>query len=111
MKKALKKYSRDNVATALENVNAKEIIQILSEKNEIINEITTVDAIPFGNKIALCDIEMDTDIIKSGYALGKSTKEIKKGKLVHVHNVRSQRINFPEPIINEILRQMNIKED
>lgn len=109
MKKVLKKHPEDNLATALENIDENEVVQVLSEKNEVLGEIQALEAIPFGNKISLSEIEKDTDIRKCGYCIGKSTKEIGKGKLVHVHNVRSQRINFPEPIIKEIVRQMGIK--
>lgn len=111
MKKALKKHSNDNVATVLENVEENETVQILSENNGILDEVIAVNPIPLGNKIALCTIEDNTDVIKCAYVIGKSTKEILKGELVHVHNVRSQRINFPVSITKEIIKQMSIKED
>ena len=92
MKKVIKKSSKDNVATALESINFNEVVQIISEKNESIGEIEALESIPFGNKIALCHINGNADIVKYGVTIGISTKEIGKGKLVHVHNVRSQRV-------------------
>ncbi|CAH2211952.1 UxaA family hydrolase [Tepidibacter aestuarii] len=110
MKKAIIKHPNDNVATVLENIDVNEKVQILSEKTEVLDVITAIDPIPFGNKIAICNIEADVEIIKCGYSIGKSSKQIEKGKLVHVHNVRSERINFPDVIIDEIIRQMGLKE-
>lgn len=109
MKRALKKNDIDNVATVLESIEAGETVQLLSEKKDVIDEIICRQRIPFGNKIAICDIAKESQINKCGYKIGKSFIEILKGDLVHVHNVKSERINFPEPIIDEIIRQMKLE--
>lgn len=43
-----------------------------------------------GHKIALCDIENGTDVIKYGYPIGKATQDIKKGESVHSHNMKTK---------------------
>jgi len=109
LKKALKKHSLDNVATVLENVNKGDQVVILSNKNTVLAELTAVEKIPFGNKIAITAIANNKVIMKCGFEIGRSNESIPEGDLVHVHNVRSEKINFPDTIINEILRQMDIK--
>lgn len=111
MKKVIKKSSEDNVATALESINSNEKVRIISEKNESLGEIEALEPIPFGNKIATLDIKEDEKIIKYGLAIGVATKEIVKGKLVHVHNVKSQRVDIPETAKKMIITQMGIKVD
>jgi len=69
------------------------------------------EPIPFGNKIAIKDISEKSEIIKCGYKIGLSLKVINKGQLVHVHNVESEKVNFPPSIIKEILRQMGGEEE
>ncbi len=86
------------------------LVVILTDTNSILGQVTAQDKIPFGNKIAIGNIVEDEVIIKSGYSIGRTTESINEGSLVHVHNLRSERINFPDSIINEILRQMNIKD-
>ncbi|PAB59704.1 UxaA family hydrolase [Anaeromicrobium sediminis] len=111
MKKVIKKSSNDNVATALESINSSEKVQIISDKNENLGEIEALESIPFGNKIALVHIKDSDEIIKCGFSIGITTKEISKGKLVHVHNVESQRVDIPAMAKKEIIKQMGIKVD
>lgn len=109
MNKALKKHPLDNVATVLQLVKKGEVITVLSDKNTIVAQIRAVEQVPFGNKIALCQIENDKSIVKSGYSIGRATSSIHMGGLVHVHNLKSGKINFPDSIVSEILRQMEIE--
>ncbi len=43
-----------------------------------------------GHKIALCDIEKGTDVIKYGYPIGYATEKIRKGDAVHSHNMKTK---------------------
>ena len=43
-----------------------------------------------GHKIALCDIDVGSDVIKYGYPIGKATQSIKKGDTVHSHNMKTK---------------------
>ena len=108
--KAIKLSATDNVATLLGDVAKHEIVEIISANNEIISEIKALQKITFGNKIALVDIENDDHICKCGHSIGKSIAEIPLGQLVHVQNVRSERLDIPEAIIEEIIKQMEIEQ-
>lgn len=109
MKIALMKSSDDNVATVLQDVDENQKVNIVSANNKTVKEITANERIPYGHKIALNKIDKDTIVKKGGYAIGNTHEVIEQGKLVHVHNVRSGRINFPDSIIDEINRQMKLK--
>lgn len=109
MKKALLKNKQDNVATLLENVNKGEMVTVVYGSNEVIKTIKSLDNIPFGNKIAFIDIKNEEFILKVGYKVGIATKDIKEGQFVHIQNVRSQVVDFPKSIQDEIKRQMGIK--
>ncbi|HIF9171078.1 TPA: UxaA family hydrolase [Photobacterium damselae] len=108
--KAIKLSPADNVATLLGDVAKNEWVEIISADNEVIAEIKALQKIPFGNKIALCDIAYAEHINKCGHSIGKSIIEIPLGQLVHVQNVRSERLDIPESIIEEIIKQMGIEQ-
>ena len=46
-----------------------------------------------GHKIALAPIAEGQAIIRFGMPVGRATKAIDRGRLVHVHNVESQYLN------------------
>lgn len=50
-------------------------------------------AIPFGHKVALCDMKKGDSIIKYGYLIGVLCDDVKRGEWVHSHNLKS---NIPE---------------
>ena len=108
--KAIKLSHLDTVATLLGDVEKNQVVEIISADNEIIAEITTLQAITFGNKIALAEINDGEHIYKAGHSIGKSIVEIPVGQLVHVQNVRSERLDIPASIIEEIIKQMGIEQ-
>ncbi len=88
-KRALIMKPVDNVATALEDA---EIGDHLAAKLE--QEVKTLEVkerIPFGFKVALTDIAKGEPVLKYGEEIGKASARIKKGHLVHVHNVEGSR--------------------
>ncbi|MBA5761980.1 UxaA family hydrolase [Vibrio sp. 404] len=108
--KAIKLSPTDNVATLLGDVEKNELVEIISADNEVIAEVNALQKITFGNKIALGDIANGEHILKCGHSIGKSIVEIPLGQLVHVQNVRSERLDIPEAIIEEIIKQMGIEQ-
>ena len=56
----------------------------INEKDNVCVNLTT------GHKIAVCDIEKGTDIIKYGYSIGYATENIKEGDAVHSHNMKTK---------------------
>lgn len=108
--KAIKLSPTDNIATLLADVEKNESVEIISADNQVIAEINALQKITFGNKIALCNIANGEHILKCGHTIGKSIVEIPLGQLVHVQNVRSERLDIPESIIEEIIKQMGIEQ-
>lgn len=108
--KAIKLSPTDNIATLLGDVEKNESVEIISADNQVIAEINALQKITFGNKIALCNIVSGEHILKCGHTIGKSIVEIPLGQLVHVQNVRSERLDIPDSIIEEIIKQMGIEQ-
>ena len=85
MKAALVISDRDNVATALEPLEAGRTIDLGGRT------VVADESIPSGHKIALVDIASGDAVIKYGSAIGLATSAIKAGAHVHTHNLSSSR--------------------
>ena len=85
MKPALIISARDNVATALETLEAGRRVTL----GEI--ELTVSERIPHGHKVALVAIAAGQPVIKYGSPIGLASVDIGAGAHVHVHNVASSR--------------------
>jgi len=88
-RKAVVLNNKDNVATALTDLEAGEVLEVEVDKGAV--SVTLVDPIPFGHKFSLTDIKSDSAIMKYGEIIGKATTDIRPGQHVHVHNVASTR--------------------
>lgn len=80
MKKYIKINPNDNTAVLLADMQCGEKIVIDNE------EITALDNIKYGHKIALSDILKDEPVLKYGEIIGYAVSDIKKGMWVHTHN-------------------------
>ena len=78
--------NRDNVATALRNLEQGESIRI--DSGNIEGEVTLTESISQGFKVALQNIDEGQSIVKYGEVVGLATRNIDKGSCVHVHNIR-----------------------
>jgi altronate dehydratase len=76
---------RDNVATALEPLEAGQTIVLGGQS------ITVVEPTPRGHKIALRLIRAGEEVVKYGSSIGTATRDIPLGAHVHTHNVASGR--------------------
>ncbi len=72
---------RDHVATALSPLAVGETHRYDS------GEVTLLDPIPFGHKVALCDIPAGADVLRYGAPIGHATRDIRRGEHVHTHNL------------------------
>lgn len=88
--KALQLTASDNIATALEKIDAGAIVAVVSDGRPIA-EIRAAQEIPYGFKVATTAIARGGDIIKYGHVIGRATQDIAPGQLVHVHNVEGTR--------------------
>jgi altronate dehydratase len=75
----------DNVATALEPLEAGRTIQAGE------STVTVSEAIPRGHKVALRVIHAGDLVVKYGSTIGHASSEIAAGAHVHTHNVSSDR--------------------
>ncbi|KYH38677.1 MAG: dehydratase [Candidatus Bathyarchaeota archaeon B23] len=92
MARALKMEEADNVATLLSEVSQGEVVEIVSEEGYVVDRVEALDAVPFGHKIALVDVERGERIIKYGEAIGVASRGIRRGEWAHTHNVDSLRL-------------------
>lgn len=81
--KVFKINESDNVAVAVENISAGETVHAGVE------EITALQDIPAGHKIALTFIKKGEKVIKYGNPIGISLSDIEKGAHIHTHNIRT----------------------
>jgi altronate dehydratase small subunit len=81
---------RDNVATALRPIEEGESLRF--DAGDATIDVTVLEPIAFGHKIALADLERGSHIVKYGEVMGLATKRIARGEHTHVHNVEG-----PEP--------------
>ncbi|SJZ44958.1 altronate hydrolase [Pilibacter termitis] len=73
----------DNVVVALENGEKGEKLTVDGQ------EITLLQDITFGHKIAIKNIAIDENIIKYASPIGHATKAIEIGEHVHIQNVKT----------------------
>ena len=89
---------RDNVATALEALDAGQAIA-----GPVPFQVC--EAIPRGHKVAMRAIAAGASVIKYGNPIGVATREIPTGAHVHTHNVASARgrgdLSKTEPAADE----------
>ena len=84
MKQVIRINEKDNVAVALCPISAGTIVE--QEKGL---QITALEDIPQGHKIALTDISGGEDVIKYGFPIGHTTENVKAGQWLHTRNVRT----------------------
>ena len=87
--KALALSPKDNVATAVANIEANTKVTVKIGKETM--EILVKEPIQFGHKFALRRIKAGEEVIKYGEVIGRATKDIEPGCHVHIHNVESIR--------------------
>jgi len=75
----------DNVATLLDDISGGDV-QILGASS---GQISFLEKISRGHKIALRDIAPNEAIMKFGVRIGHATQPIKRGAWVHLHNLAS----------------------
>jgi altronate dehydratase small subunit len=88
--------SKDNVATALENLEGGTSTMVILPSQKVFQEVIPKQAIAFGHKLAVKPINKGDKIIKYGEVIGNASQDIGLGEYVHIHNVKSNRMQMPE---------------
>ncbi|WP_318653425.1 UxaA family hydrolase [Paenibacillus rhizovicinus] len=86
---ALYMNERDHVVTALREIGAGETIKYRNAAG--LQEVTTLNDIPFGHKIAIAEVDGGADVRKYGEVIGRAVEPIAAGQHVHVHNIEGIR--------------------
>lgn len=81
--------AEDNVATALKDLEAGHVCNVMAGKGSL--SVALREPIAYGHKFAVVDIPKGTDILKYGEVMGRATAFIPQGRHAHVHNVESLR--------------------
>ena len=76
---------QDNVAVAVRDIATGARIRLGAL------ELTALDPIPLGHKVALRDMPVGDTVMKYGVDIGKVVQPIKKGAHAHVHNIKNKR--------------------
>ncbi len=76
-------HPSDNVAVALTDI-AKGSVKTVDGI-----EVTFLDEVKRGHKVALFDIAAGSPVIKYGFSIGNAKENIAKGSWVHVHNLKT----------------------
>jgi altronate dehydratase small subunit len=87
--KAILIDTKDNVATAFQDLKEGDKVTVAHEGREVTTEL--VQDIPFGHKFALADIALHQPVVKYGEAIGLAIQPIRAGQHVHIHNMESQK--------------------
>lgn len=85
MQNFLKIHEKDNVVVALNAIPRGEIITV--EVSGQSRQITALEEIPAGHKMAVCEIPAGGEVIKYGYRIGNAKEDIREGAWIHTHNV------------------------
>ena len=88
---ALKANDKDNVATIFADGITDGCEVVVLDAAGARQHITVISDIPYGHKLALCDIAAGEQITKYGEEIGVATHDIRRGEYVHVHNLDSMR--------------------
>ena len=83
MKEYIKIHEKDNVLVAIKEIEKGVVVSI----DNI--EITALETIPAGHKMAICDIAVGSGVMKYGSCIGNALSDIKAGQWVHTHNVKT----------------------
>jgi len=100
--KYLKINPADNVAVAVSNLSAGDIISV----NGL--DIKLNEDIPAGHKFALKDFDIDNHIIKYGYAIGHAICSIKQGDWVNEKKIKTNLSGLLEYTYNPALETLDI---
>jgi (2R)-sulfolactate sulfo-lyase subunit alpha len=81
----------DNVGVATVDIKAGEKVEGLYMDSQKKVQVTALQEIPLGHKIALTPMKKDGGVIKYGHDIGRVVEDIRVGEHVHVHNLRTRR--------------------
>lgn len=83
MQDIIKINQEDNVAVALRPIAKGETLEIAGE------QVTALEDIPQGHKVALRPVKAGEEVVKYGFRIGYAKEDIQTGQWIHVHNLKT----------------------
>ena len=80
----------DHVGVSVQDVSAGRRRAVYMDSDREL-ELDVTEDVPLGHKVALQDLEEGAEVIEYRVTVGLTRNPIKKGAMVHVHNLRSAR--------------------
>ncbi len=80
----------DHVAVAVQDVEPGQVRVVYMDSERAIN-LAVRERVPLGHKVALEDLAEGSEVIEYRVRVGLTREPIRRGQLVHVHNIRSAR--------------------
>ncbi len=77
-------HPSDNVAVAVRALEPGTVINVDD------TQVTLVESVPAGHKIALEALEAGEPVVKYGFPIGETTTEVARGAWIHSHNLRTR---------------------
>lgn len=102
--KYLKINPADNVAVAIVDLQANEVITLDN------TSITLLEDIPAGHKIALNDFSEGENVIKYGYPIGHTIAAIKKGAWINDTNIKTNLAGLLDYTYSPVPVSLNIEK-
>ncbi|MDE6642400.1 MAG: altronate dehydratase family protein [Acetatifactor sp.] len=87
MQDFIKIHDNDKVVVALKTISAGETLTV--EVQGETRQITALEEIPAGHKMAICDIPAEGEVIKYGCRIGNAKEDIRAGAWIHTHNIKT----------------------
>lgn len=94
MQDFIKIHERDTVVVALRTIPAGETLTVRVQGED--RQITALEEIPVGHKMAVCDIPAEGEVIKYGCPIGSARADIRAGAWIHTHNIKTALGNLLE---------------
>jgi (2R)-sulfolactate sulfo-lyase subunit alpha len=80
----------DHVGVAVQDVEpGRRRAVYLDSDREV--EVEVTEPVPLGHKVALTNLDAGADVIEYEVRVGLTRRPVRRGELVHVHNLRSAR--------------------
>ncbi|MDR1756431.1 MAG: altronate dehydratase family protein [Culturomica sp.] len=105
MKRFLKIQAADNVAVALERLQAGEVLEVEGTM------VTLREEIDPGHKFAVVPIPAGKNVIKYGYPIGHASVDIAAGSRVHSHNLKTNLRDNLEYTYNKVPSVLHFPKD
>ncbi|TMC07407.1 MAG: hypothetical protein E6J41_16245 [Chloroflexi bacterium] len=80
----------DHVAVAVQDVDPGRRRAVYLDSDRAV-EVEVTETVPLGHKVALADLDGGAEVIEYRVPVGLTRRPVRRGELVHVHNLRSAR--------------------